>query len=209
METKTYEDDIYEFLTQEKHFLGLISAKKHLPKVKERLVLTFWDDVKKALELAFSDKGWNILSEDPYSSFWHTKLGIFPADFKYEDNGLPPIYIGVENLSQGEPYIGFWQNLNCGENKEHYHSFFEETSSNFQALMSNSGHWEFSDKSEWWPVWKYITDLNFIEEESYVHILPENRGKKVSLIIDSILELVEVSEGIFEAFRPIHLSTHQ
>ncbi len=176
--TSKYDEKIFEFLTEtEENFSAACEISENFPKIKERFIKEFWEEVKGELERK-NEKGWDIKKEGDTMNK-NANLG-----FWFAGGDIRVIFGGLS--SEKSNYYGLWRNY---DNKEEFKEKIELYDSEIKKLKDDkemiSNDWRLAYKD---------TGYDFKTRETLRRILPHNRSEFASELANLLFEFTEEIE---------------
>lgn len=182
-----YDDKMFGFLTQEENLEGLILAKNQFPDVRKRLISEFWIAVKSKLD-AEKPNDFEIYFELDRIEKTNSKLSLYKKGQDLcEINSLPSIAISFENLN-GATFYGIFVNNESKSIK------IKEGIEKLSALPLK----DFKKEDNWYPLWKYDSELDFFNDQSLMNIIPSKRDEKANSCAQTLIELAKETESIVD-----------
>jgi hypothetical protein len=179
---KKYEEEMFNFLTIEENFQGMLTAKNQFPMVKKKLISNLWSKVYQILKAHYKDKSEWIVKLDERLEIDTSKVYIYSKDLNLEANGLPPFLFGWERLSSSSPFYGFWVN-----HKGIFYDYLKIM--DYLETQKDNIAPELEGRDEWWAFWDEDETLDFSNELTLVEILPAAVDSKAQIMADKIISL--------------------
>ncbi len=183
-----YEQELYNFLTQEMNFGTMLKVINQFKQVRENLLDEFWNGVYDKLVKSINIKNGNWKVFNPGNKV-HSNAKLIIYKDAWIDNGQHP-FAGVawENLFANS-YFGVWVNMDS--NKVDY-AFID---SNLQNMRNINGY---KTEKQWWPLWKY-GKYDFSNNSELLYILPEKSDPIINDYAELLLTLLPDVEGYIDA----------
>ncbi len=196
--TSKYDEKVFEFLTEtEENFSAACEISENFPKIKDRLVEEFWEEVKGELKRKVEEgkKGWKI--EKDYTKNKWSKLG-----FCFADGDIRVIF---ERLSGSEGYnlcYGLWINERKKERFEEKIRQYTEEIKNIRKNLEDDR--EITDNKWYLAVcentgYDFQTRGTLEQMETLKRILPHNRSEFANELANLLFEFTE------EIYEPVIL----
>ncbi len=190
-----YEDQMFEFLTDEDRFRNMSLLVEQYEPVRRRLITEFWDDVFKLIEVWAKEKEeaggtkWIITKTDCFYQYSNISVSKSDWDGTADKAEVNLTWTGLHN----NPSYGVWT---------HYNSKIFKVWEFCEALHKLELNKSFPQRDHhWWPL-KSPSDLKLDQWQSLIRILPHHRSEMAKTFADTLTsfaeEIEEHIDGIYK-----------
>ncbi|RTQ52305.1 hypothetical protein EJV47_04590 [Hymenobacter gummosus] len=175
----TYEETIYDYLTQPENYRAAKQIAGQIGTLDERLAHDFWQEVQRAVQQQLAAEGWEVLLS-------------LPDWFSVRRPGWERMGVNCDAL-RGRPDFG----LHCSA------SVYDRAK--VDALLQAAGVREqegMKGNTAEWPCYRPLTSHDFREQATMERILPANRQAAVSEMVDTVV-------GFVKKYGPVLDRIHQ
>lgn len=186
-ELDEYQREMYEFLTKEEFYLGMIKSNELFPLVRETLLYEFWDAVYNKLKELIIEGGnkWELgISPDLKQHL----ADIYVYKREWEHDGSIHFFIGMERLMYAWPYYGIWKKADSS-----IYDIAKFTALIRQLPYVTKDRFEIG-QDKFWCLWQRAAIYNVDQPSSLVAILPDRRKESVSEAAYQVYNLAEEME---------------
>ncbi len=188
----SYEQEIYQYFTNEANFMNMAKIANHALTIKQTLLKEFWIAIEDTIlrNPLVTNGQWSLDSYGDVSYNWGKILIHKSIHEERGADNLPIIAVGIQRIVDGQyPFYGVFLN-----NKTNVF----DVESIFKYVRDIPYLKDFAeDGDKWWPKWN-PTGLNFRNDEDFLKILPNNRSIAVESISNTLIDLAGQLEREFE-----------